>query len=74
MVRFGRAAAHACDARQKINADLRAVLAQPDVVQKFAELSTATRDYTPEQVADFIRAERRRWTPVVQRLKLNEDH
>jgi tripartite-type tricarboxylate transporter receptor subunit TctC len=59
---------------KRINADLRAVLAQPDVVQKFAELSTTTRDYTPEQVADFIRAERRRWTPVVQRLKLNEDH
>jgi tripartite-type tricarboxylate transporter receptor subunit TctC len=57
----------------RINADLRAVLAEPDVAQQFAELNTTTRDYTPEQTADFIRAEQRLWTPVVQRLKLSDD-
>lgn len=43
-------------------------------MQKYEELSTTTRDYSPEQVADFIRVEQRLWTPVVQRLKLSEDH
>jgi hypothetical protein len=43
------------------------------VAQQFAELNTTTRDYTPEQTADFIRAEQRLWTPVVQRLKLSDD-
>jgi tripartite-type tricarboxylate transporter receptor subunit TctC len=56
----------------KINADLRAVMAEPEVAGKLAELSTTTRDYAPEQVADFIRAEQRLWTPVVQRLSLPE--
>jgi tripartite-type tricarboxylate transporter receptor subunit TctC len=56
----------------KINADLRAVLAEPDVVEKFADLNTTTRDYAPEQVADFIRAEQRLWMPVVQQLNLAE--
>jgi tripartite-type tricarboxylate transporter receptor subunit TctC len=56
-----------------INADLRAVLADPDVAQKFAALNTTTRDYSPEQTADFIHAEQQLWTPVVQRLKLSED-
>lgn len=58
---------------KKINADLRAVLADPEVAQKFAELNTTTRDYSPEQVGEFIRSEQRLWTPVVQRLNLNED-
>jgi tripartite-type tricarboxylate transporter receptor subunit TctC len=56
----------------KINADLRAVMAASDVTEKLADLSTATRDYSPEQVADFIREEQRLWAPVVQRLNLAE--
>jgi tripartite-type tricarboxylate transporter receptor subunit TctC len=57
----------------KINADLRAVMAEPDVAETLAGLSTTTRDYSPEQVADFIRAEQQLWTPVVQRLNLAEN-
>jgi tripartite-type tricarboxylate transporter receptor subunit TctC len=57
---------------RRINGDLRAVLAEPDVAQKFADLSTTTRDYAPGQVANFIRAEQRLWTPVVEQLKLTE--
>jgi tripartite-type tricarboxylate transporter receptor subunit TctC len=56
----------------KINADLRAVMAASDVTEKLADLSTATRDYSPKQVADFIREEQRLWAPVVQRLNLAE--
>jgi tripartite-type tricarboxylate transporter receptor subunit TctC len=57
----------------KINSDLRAVLADPEVAERFAELNTTTRDYSPEQLAEFIRSEQRLWTPVVQRLKLSRD-
>lgn len=57
---------------ERINGDLRAVLVEPDVAQTFAALSTTTRDYAPGQVASFIRAEQRLWTPVVERLKLTE--
>jgi tripartite-type tricarboxylate transporter receptor subunit TctC len=53
----------------KINADLRAVLAEPDVSEKYAELNTITRNYSPDQVTEFIHAEQRLWTRVVQRLK-----
>jgi tripartite-type tricarboxylate transporter receptor subunit TctC len=59
---------------KRINADLRAVLAEPDVSDTYAEFNTTTRDYAPEQVTEFIHAEQRLWTPVVQRLKLTEDH
>jgi tripartite-type tricarboxylate transporter receptor subunit TctC len=57
-----------------INTDLRAILAEPDVAQRFAELNTSTRDYSPEQVSDFIDRERQLWTPVVHRLNLSEDN
>ena len=52
----------------RINADLRAVLADPAVMKEFADLNTTTRDYTPAQVAEFIRAEQRLWRPVVEGL------
>jgi tripartite-type tricarboxylate transporter receptor subunit TctC len=58
----------------KINAELRAVLAEQDVSETYAELNTTTRDYSPDQVTAFIHAEQALWTPVVQRLKLTEDH
>jgi tripartite-type tricarboxylate transporter receptor subunit TctC len=56
-----------------INADLRVVLADPQVAKTFVELNTATRDYSPERLAEFIRSEQQLWRPVVQRLKLSED-
>jgi tripartite-type tricarboxylate transporter receptor subunit TctC len=56
----------------RINADLRAVLAEPDVMKSFRDLNTSTRDYSPQQTADFIREEQRLWTPVVQQLNLAE--
>jgi tripartite-type tricarboxylate transporter receptor subunit TctC len=58
---------------EKINADLRAVLADPLVAKIFTELNTTTRDYSPKQLAAFINSEQQLWTPVVRRLKLSED-
>jgi tripartite-type tricarboxylate transporter receptor subunit TctC len=54
---------------QKINADLRRVVAMPEVIERFQQLGTYTRDMTPEQTAAFMRAEEQLWWPVVRGLK-----
>jgi tripartite-type tricarboxylate transporter receptor subunit TctC len=53
---------------QKVNADLRKVLATPEVVERFHTLGTYPRDYTPVQTGEFMRAEERRWWPVVREV------
>ena len=52
----------------KVNADLRKVVAMPDVVERLATLGTYSRDLTPTQTADFMRSEERLWWPIVRRL------
>jgi tripartite-type tricarboxylate transporter receptor subunit TctC len=52
----------------KINADLRKVIAMPDVVDRFQTLGTYTRDLTPEQTYEFMRSEERLWWPIVRQL------
>jgi tripartite-type tricarboxylate transporter receptor subunit TctC len=55
---------------QKINADLRAVLSQPDIVKKIEELGNYTRSMNPQELADFVREERRIWDPIVKQVGL----
>jgi tripartite-type tricarboxylate transporter receptor subunit TctC len=55
---------------KKLNDDLRAVLAHPDVMRRFSELNTSTRLLAPQEVGDFIRSEQRLWKSVVKRLGL----
>jgi tripartite-type tricarboxylate transporter receptor subunit TctC len=52
----------------KVSEDLRAVLDQPDIRQKFQTLGTYPRPLTPTELAEFIRAEQQLWAPVVKRL------
>ncbi|HEX5507956.1 MAG TPA: tripartite tricarboxylate transporter substrate binding protein [Pseudolabrys sp.] len=52
----------------KLNRDLRAVLAEPYVSKRFAALSTSSRPLSPKEVGDFIRSEQQLWKPVVRRL------
>jgi tripartite-type tricarboxylate transporter receptor subunit TctC len=40
---------------QKVNADLRTVLANPEVQERFQVLGTYTRDLTPGQTGEFLR-------------------
>jgi tripartite-type tricarboxylate transporter receptor subunit TctC len=54
----------------KLNADLRIVLARPDVQQRMADLGSLMRPLSPQQVGDFIRSEQKLWAPVVRRLGL----
>jgi tripartite-type tricarboxylate transporter receptor subunit TctC len=55
---------------QKLNEDLRTVLARADVQQRLVDLGSLTRALSPEQVGDFIRMEQNLWAPVVKRLGL----
>ena len=51
---------------QKLNADLRKVVAMSDVQEKFQALGTYTRDLTPKQTDDFMRNEEKLWWPIVR--------
>ena len=53
---------------QKINTDLRTVLARPEVVRKIEELGNYTRPMTPKELADFVREERDIWQPIVKQI------
>jgi len=53
---------------QKINADLRKALAQPELLEKFKELGNYTRAMTPQQLADFVHSERQEWGPIVRQI------
>jgi tripartite-type tricarboxylate transporter receptor subunit TctC len=53
---------------QKVNADLRKVVAMPDVIERFQTLGTYTRDLTPAQTAEFIRSEEQLWWPIVRQV------
>jgi tripartite-type tricarboxylate transporter receptor subunit TctC len=52
----------------KINGDLHAALANPEVVKKFEQLGNYTRPMTPPQLADFVRDEREIWQPIVRQI------
>jgi tripartite-type tricarboxylate transporter receptor subunit TctC len=51
---------------QKLNADLRKVVAMPDVQEKFHGLGTYTRDLTSQQTNEFLRSEEKLWWPIVR--------
>jgi tripartite-type tricarboxylate transporter receptor subunit TctC len=53
---------------QKVNADLRQVVAMPDVVERFHKLGTYSRDYTPAQTNEFLRSEEKLWWPIVREV------
>jgi tripartite-type tricarboxylate transporter receptor subunit TctC len=53
---------------QKLNADLRKVVAMPDVQEKFHALGTYSRDLTPQQTNEFLRSEEKLWWPIVRQI------
>jgi tripartite-type tricarboxylate transporter receptor subunit TctC len=54
----------------KISIDLRAVLALPEVKQRFEGFSLSTRAMSPPELADFIKSERQLWKPVIKQAGL----
>jgi tripartite-type tricarboxylate transporter receptor subunit TctC len=53
---------------QKLSADLRKVVAMPDVIERFHQLGTYSRDYTPAQTGEFMRSEEKLWWPIVRQV------
>ncbi len=53
---------------QKVNADLRKVVAMTEVVERFQALGTYTRDLTPAETGEFMRSEERLWWPIVRQV------
>jgi tripartite-type tricarboxylate transporter receptor subunit TctC len=53
---------------QKVNADLRKVVAMPDVIERFQALGTYSRDLTPAQTGEFLRSEEQLWWPIVRQV------
>jgi len=51
---------------QKVAADLKSVLAQPEVQERFHILGTYSRDLTPAQLLDYIHKEEQKWWPIVR--------
>ena len=57
---------------QKLNADLRKVVAIPEVVERFHVLGTYSRDLSPAQTDEFILSEEKLWWPVVSEINKSE--
>jgi tripartite-type tricarboxylate transporter receptor subunit TctC len=55
---------------KKVSDDLRAVLAEPDVKEKFDALSLSTRSMSPQELDQFIRSEQELWKPVIKQIGL----
>lgn len=52
----------------KVNADIRKVVAIPEVQERFHQLGTYSRDLTPQQTEEFMRSEEKLWWPVVREV------
>ena len=50
----------------KLNAEIRAILADPPTRARIEDLGADIPDTTPEQFADFMKAERKKWSEVVK--------
>ncbi len=53
---------------RKVSQDLRTVLEQTEVQQRFETLATYARPMSPEETAKFIRSEQELWRPVVRQV------
>ena len=55
---------------QRLNKDIQAVLAQPEVRRKLQELHVEAGSSTPEAAAELLATDTRRWGEVIQRAKI----
>ncbi len=51
---------------ERLNRELRELLAQPAMRARFAELGGTVGELSPQEYTDFVRAEVTRWAPVVR--------
>ena len=53
---------------RKVNADLRVVLADPEVITKLAANGGFVRHSTPEEVVTFVQSEQKTWRPILEQV------
>ncbi|OZI40035.1 twin-arginine translocation pathway signal [Bordetella genomosp. 5] len=54
----------------QLSAALTKILAEPGIVQRFADLGAEARGSTPEEFTRYLAAEDARWTPIIQRANI----
>ena len=57
---------------QRLSRELQTVLALPEVKKRLLELSLYAQGSTPEQAADLLNQDIRRWTDVVAKSKIEK--
>ncbi|MSQ56961.1 MAG: tripartite tricarboxylate transporter substrate binding protein [Limnohabitans sp.] len=60
------------DVVMRLNKELQAVLSQPDVKKRLGDLSLYAQGSTPEQAADILNADIRKWTEVINKAKIQK--
>jgi tripartite-type tricarboxylate transporter receptor subunit TctC len=53
--------------QEKLNRDLNAVLAQPELQSRLAQLGTYVRQISPAQLSAFIHSQQDLWEPIARR-------
>jgi tripartite-type tricarboxylate transporter receptor subunit TctC len=56
----------------RLNKELQVVLANPEVVKRLADLSLNAQGSTPEQAADLLASDTKRWHEVIVRAKIEK--
>jgi tripartite-type tricarboxylate transporter receptor subunit TctC len=56
-----------------LNAAVTKVLARPETQQKLLDLGFEPAGGTPSQLAEFAKAERRKWEPIIKRAGIKAD-
>jgi tripartite-type tricarboxylate transporter receptor subunit TctC len=54
----------------RLNREIQAALAQPDVQKRFLELNLVARGGTPQQLEERLESDIRRWSDVIARAKI----
>ena len=54
----------------RLNKELQTVLALPDVKKRLADLQLNAQGSTPEEVAQLLSTETKRWSGVIERAKI----
>lgn len=56
----------------RLNKELNAALRSPDVVQQLKDRGIDAAPGTPEEYVNFIRAEDKKWTPLIKKLDIKD--
>jgi tripartite-type tricarboxylate transporter receptor subunit TctC len=57
----------------KLNRDVGAILGAADTREIFLKQGVASTPSTPEELAEWVRAELARWTPIIQGAGIKAD-